>query len=318
MLWLAAVAAPRAATVSESFATNPLPRGWHIFGDTNLFFWNPTNQNLNVTWDSSRTNSYFYVPLGTILNRQDDFSAAFDLKLLDVLAGVNPNKSSTFQLALGFLNLADATRTNFFRGNGHASPNLVEFDFFPETGFSPTVWPSFWSTNSTLSYNGPEDFTIIDLPIGPVMRVTMAYAASNSTLITSITTNGVSIGTIHNVKLSATFTDFRAGAWAVESYSDAGQDPQYGGSLLAHGIVDNFLINVPPPPVTNIIGTFSNAVWQVQFLSRSNWFYTLERSLDLQAWTASSTASGNGSNLILQDANGPAAKAFYRVRAERP
>jgi len=84
--------AARAATIGENFATNPLLRGWRVFGNTNLFRWNAAGQNVGVTWDSSHTNSYFYMPLGTILNRQDDFSVAFDLQLIDVAAGVNPEK----------------------------------------------------------------------------------------------------------------------------------------------------------------------------------------------------------------------------------
>src|SRR5439155_11928540 len=157
------------------------------------------------------------------------FSLAFDLELMDIAGGVDPNKPSTFELALGFLNLVDAAKPNFFRGNGAESPNLVEFDFFPDTGFGPTIWPSMWSTNSRLNYNGAGDYSILPLPTGISMRLTMSYTASNATLATSITTNGVPIGTLNNVKLSPSFTDFRTGAFAIESYSDAGQDPRLGG-----------------------------------------------------------------------------------------
>src|SRR5208283_6228045 len=73
-----------AATLTENFSTDPLQNGWQIFGNTNLFQWNATNQNLAVTWDSSQTNSYFYHPLGTVLTRNDDFSIAFDLQLNEV------------------------------------------------------------------------------------------------------------------------------------------------------------------------------------------------------------------------------------------
>ena len=66
---------------TENFSADPLQNGWQIFGDTNLFQWDSTNQNLDVTWDSSQTNSYFYNPLGTILAKSDDFSLSFDLQL---------------------------------------------------------------------------------------------------------------------------------------------------------------------------------------------------------------------------------------------
>ena len=308
-----------AATFTENFASDPLTRGWRASGDTNLFHWNSANQNLGVTWDSSRPNSFFCLPVGTILNRNDDFSVAFDLELADVAAGVDPNKPSTFELAIGFLNLVDATKASFFRGNSAYSPNLVEFDFFPDTGFGATIWPSLWSTNSSLNYNGSTDYTILDLSIGVLMRVTISYTAGNRTLATSITTNGTSIGSIHNVMLSSSFTDFRVGAFAVESYSDAGQDPQYGGSLLAHGTVDNIAITVPPPPVQQLAGKFISNQWQITFVSRTNWLYTLERSPDFQSWLeASASANGNGTNMNLLDATPMPGAAFYRVRAERP
>jgi hypothetical protein len=307
------------STITETFASNPLTHGWRIFGQTNLFVWNSANQNLSVTWDSSQPNSYFYIPLGTILNRQDDFSMALDLQLSDIAGGVNPAKPFTFELAMGFLNSVNATETNFFRGNGSASPNLVEFDFFPDTGYGPTIWPALWSTNSVLNFNGAWDYTILDLPVGVWMHITMTYTASNQTLSTRITTNGVPIGAIGSVTNNPRFTDFRAGAFAIESYSDAAQNPQDSGSLLAHGIVDNLVITIPPPPIQMMAGKFVSNAWQVSFLNRTNWVYTLERSTNLQPWAvASATISGNGTNLTLYDSNAVPAKAFYRVRAERP
>ncbi|MGD0745967.1 MAG: hypothetical protein ABSA45_12510, partial [Verrucomicrobiota bacterium] len=101
----------------------------------------------------------------------------------------------------------------------------------------------------------------------------------------------------------------------VCSYSDAGAD----GSLFAQGTMDNFVVTVPPPPVQNFIGSFTNGVWQAQFLSRSNWLYTLQRSAELQSWTdASPIMPGNATNLILQDAGPPPDKSFYRISAQRP
>src|SRR6266567_4657432 len=149
----------RAGTLQEDFSTDPAARDWRVFGDTNLFSWDAANQQLQVTWDSSQPNSYFYHPLGTTLSRNDDFSLAFDLRLADITPGVNTNKSGGFELAVGLLNFSEATLTNFLRGTGTDSPDLVEFDFFPDTGFGPTLWPTIISTNSAYSYNGPGDFT---------------------------------------------------------------------------------------------------------------------------------------------------------------
>jgi hypothetical protein len=302
-------------TFTEDFAGPPSLRGWHIFGDTNLFNWDGSK--LAVTWDSSHTNSYFYFPVGTILSRHDDFSMALDLELTDVAAGINPAKSSTFELAFGFLNLVNVTKSNFFRGNGALSPNLVEFDYFPDTGFGPTIWPSICSTNSVLNYNGPSDYTLLSLPEGVAMRIALVYTASNRTLTTSIKTNGVAVGQIHNVALTSGFTDFRVGAFAIESYSDAGQDPQYGGSLLAHGSVDNITLTVPAPPIQQLALNLVSNQWQISFISRTNWLYALQRTTDLLNWSGVATAAGTGSSLILADTQSSSDHAFYRVTASR-
>jgi hypothetical protein len=316
VLFLAACVAASlagAATFQEDFSADPLSRGWRVFGNTNLFHWNPADQDFEVTWDSSQTNSYFQFPLGTILGRDDDFSFSLDLRLDDITPGVNPAKPWTFEVAFGLQNSADAQKPTFLRGKKPA--NLAEFDFFPDTGYGATVWPAYWSTNSTPNYNGASDYTVVDLPLGVVLHITLAYSAGTQTMLTTITANGVGIGPIHPVPINSNFTDFRLGTFAIESYSDAGQT----GSLLAHGVVDNVVVNVPPPPVANLCGNMINGVWQAQFVSRTNWVYTLECTKDFQSWTAASTTTrGNGAILVLPATNLPPAGTFYRVRAERP
>jgi len=58
-LFMAAAFVMEAAVISENFSSNPNSREWRKFGNTNLFLWNASNQNLEVTWDSSQSNSYF-------------------------------------------------------------------------------------------------------------------------------------------------------------------------------------------------------------------------------------------------------------------
>ena len=71
--------------------------------------------------------------------------------------------------------------------------------------------------------------------------------------------------------------------------------------------------------IKNLAGGFQGGQWRAQFLSCSNWLYTLQRTANFQSWTNVSTATaGNGMNLLLQDTNPPAGRAFYRVKAERP
>ena len=118
--------ASTAATIHEDFSTDPAAQGWSVFGDTRLFRWSAINQNLEVTWDSSKPNSYFYIPIGTVLTRNDDFAFEFDLQLSDIGTG---NMPGPFELGIGFLNLAAATNASFQRAV--YSPNLAEFDYYP-------------------------------------------------------------------------------------------------------------------------------------------------------------------------------------------
>ncbi|HEY5909125.1 MAG TPA: hypothetical protein VJA21_00825 [Verrucomicrobiae bacterium] len=306
----------RAGTIQHDFSSDPALAGWQTFGDRNLFAWDATSQNLRVTWDSSRPNSYFYHPLGTILARDDDFSLAFDLRLDDIGVGIESNKVYAFELAIGLLNLREATRTNFLRGTGTDSPNLVELDYFRDAGFGATLWPQIVSSNSVFNYNGPGDYSLLELTTGDLFHVVMTYSASNSTLATTLTRNGAPFGPVNSVVLSTNFTDFRVDAFSISSYSDAGDDYD---SVLAHGIVDNVAITTPAPPVANMTGGFTNGLWQVRFDSLNAWRYTLERTEDFGSWsTASPTLGGNGTLLSLEDSNPPHSRAFYRVRAERP
>jgi hypothetical protein len=71
--------------------------------------------------------------------------------------------------------------------------------------------------------------------------------------------------------------------------------------------------------VKNLTGGFQGGQWQAQFLSCSNWLYSLERSPDLQHWiTVTAGISGNGTNVIIGNATPPADKSFYRIRADQP
>ena len=305
-----------AVTFQEDFAANPATRSWRAFGDGSLFRWNNTDQNLEVTWDSSRPNSYFAWPLQTVLSRSDDFSFDFDLRLNYIGVGTTPGKPFTFQLAIGFINLAEATATNFLRGTGTDSPDLVEFDYFPDSGFGATVSPTMISSNVQFasSFNFPLELTTNDS-----FHVMMSYTASNQTLLTALTRNGAVFGPIQDVTLDSNFTDFRADHFALSSYSDAGQDPQFAGSILAHGVVDNIVLRVPDPAVHDLAGAIASGAWQIEFMAQTNWLYALQRTENFQAWTTvSPVTAGVNQRLTLADTNGMAANAFYRVRAQRP
>src|ERR1017187_2756426 len=135
-LWgLVAASTGGAATLQEDFFSDPLQNSWKTFGETNLFRWDSTNQNLDVTWNSYQTNSFYCHSLGTIVSKSDDFSLSFDLQLSDINLGVTSGKTNAFELVVGFINLISATNTNLERGIGvnatYGARNTFEFDYFP-------------------------------------------------------------------------------------------------------------------------------------------------------------------------------------------
>jgi hypothetical protein len=318
------VSTATATTITENFATNPAADGWQIFGNTSLFQWDPTNQLLDVTWDSSQPNSYFYYPLGTILGSDDDFQVSFDLQFSNIVAGVNSNKPDALEVGVGFLNFAQATN-GIVRGSPAFPPaypdpqNIVEFDYFPEFtdpdfGFiAASIAPTMISSDYEFDGAFDDFFTMTN---GVSYNVQMAYTSSNQTLTTSLTLTGQT-----NVLITASATlsgtnDFRVDTFSVSSYSDIG-DPY--DSLFGQGTVGNLVITIPPPPVQNFTGGMTNGNWQVQFASRTNWLYTLVRTADFQSWSPASTPTpGNGTTLSLQDTNSPPNSAFYRVLAQKP
>ena len=307
------------ATLQEDFSANPALSGWRVFGNTNLFAWDQTNQSLRVTWDSSQTNSYFHHALGTILTKEDDFELEFDLRILDIATNT---KSGPFQIAISLLNIAQATSTNLERGTGvdavHGPRDIVEFDYFPAgyyAGFgdvAPSISPTIVSSENVFA----SGFDLLELTTNDLYHIVLTYSASNQILHTEITSNSLPFGPVADVSLGTNFSDFRVDTFAISSYSDFGDDYD---SVLAHGVIDNVLVTLPPPPVDRISISLGSNSWLVGFSTQTNWLYTLERTKDLQVWTAvSSSILGTGKDLILQDTNPPQPMAFYRVGAQKP
>ena len=295
--------------LAEDFEANPLDRGWRTRGDTSLFAWNATNQNLEVTWDSGHSNSFFYYPLNRVLSKRDAFHLQFDLRLQDIAAGVRPDRPFAFEVAVGFVNHLQAFDPAFERGTATRSPNLVEFDYFPDTGFGATVSPVIVSTNGQFipSFTFP-------LPITPgeVFRIGLDYSPQTQTLNTVMFRNGAPVGPITPVVLGTNFTDFRVDTLAISSYSDTGAD----GSILAHGAIDNLRLTLPELPIRALVAQLKQGTWTVNFQGAPEWSYSLERSADLATWTSIARSTSPATNVELSDPAPPAARAFYRVSAE--
>jgi hypothetical protein len=299
-----------AATITEDFSADPLQNGWQIFGNTNLFQWDSANQNLDVTWDSSQTNSYFYKPLGTILAKSDDFSLSFDLQLNDITWNGSP------ELSIGLFHFSDAINPAFSRPSAN-TPNLFEFDYFPDNGIGqPAIVATLTDTNVNSAHKKDFYFAYDNQPLanGVVYHMVLTHAAGQPTISGEVSVNG-QLYTSLPIVFAGPITNFLIDTISISSYDNP------GSLLLAHGTVDNIVVTLPPPPTQNFSGAFSNNVWLAQFISQSNWLYTLQRSADLQSWSdisASTSIAGNGTNLFLPDGNPPPDKSFYRIRADRP
>lgn len=322
---LVGMAAPVCAVdLTESFGSDPSGRGWRMVGDASLFRWDAPRAALAVTWDSSRSNSFFHLPLGTVLGRTDAFSLTFSLHLQDIRIGSTPGKPMEFPIAIGLIHRQITTNASAYRGAGVSSvygvKNLVEWNFFPDGGFGDTWATTVVSSNNVFAYG--HTFPVPLIP-GDHYQVSLAYTPSNQLLRTTALRNGQPMDALESVSLAA-LPDFRVDAFSITSYSDAVQigPPAYHGSVLAHGWIDDVVVSLPPPPVTGLVLQRTGEIREASFIAQSGWTHQLERSLNLSRWQAASApAPGTGARTTLRDTNAPApalAGAFYRIRSERP
>jgi hypothetical protein len=304
----------------EDFSSDPAARGWEVRGDAALFHWLPESGELGVTWDSSRPNSFFARRLPQPLTEQDDFSFGFNLQLDQVEVGFDPNKPGTFQIALGLIRLAEASAPGFQRGVFLRCTNLVEWTWFGAAqGISSSVSPVIVPADGRLPW-GYRD-TFLELMPGVRYGFEMAYTASDRTLRLSMTEDGEPGPELQPVRLPANFTRFQVDALSVHSYSDAGQDPRFAGSVRARGRLDAIHWTVPPDPVGRVQWVHEPERTGLRVESRQGWTYRVEVSGDWTHWVVvGGPLAGSGQSLVLP-VPGPASGTeaqFYRVRAERP
>ncbi len=308
-----------ASTITEAFETDPLTGGWEIHNDASLFVWNSANQNLQVTWDSSKTNSYMRLPIPEMTSEQD-FSVSLDLLMHEIEIGTTEGRPSTFQFAFGFHHRAEADASNFFRGTGADTPNLAEFNFLPDSGFGPTLWPAMFPTNGLMNYGSPSDFGLVEVPVDVPMRVTLSYTATDHTLEIHIRTNGVTLGEIVRAPLIETniHMGFVLDAFSISSYSDEGQFPsEFEGSIFALGTIDNIQLTLPDSSAFSASGALVAGRWEQTVIGRMGWFYTLQASTDLKNWAdVSAEVEGADAAMTLSPSE-PETNVlrFFRVKA---
>ncbi len=311
--------------VTETFDSDPLQNGWEPLGDASLFSWDAEAQRLIAQWDSSRPNSYFAHPLGKTIDVTEDFTIAFDLTFESIEIGTTENKAFTFPIAIGLVNLAQATRTDYFRGTGidsvHGPKGVVEWNYLPDSGFGATVSSGLISQDNQWAF---QNSFPLELSTGTDYHVRMQYDAEAGILATTMTANGIPFGPIMDASLDdifgnpleGGFTSLEVDTFAISSYSDEGQSPpEFAGSIQARGFLDNISVSADSAPsIAGIQVTDSEIVLEFEaFVGQRYW---LEQSTDLTNWMTlqHQSPSETGTAQWRIEKAGPI--GFFRLRAE--
>jgi len=322
--------ASAAGMVIEEDFSQPLDQdgGWKTHGNAGLFSRDELNQRLDVTWDSSQPNSYFYRPLDLPLTKNDSFSLQFSLQIDELEIGTSPDKPFTFPIAVGLIRMKDAFRDDFYRGAGMHQQwgprGLFEWAYHADSGFGATISSGFVSTDNQWAMQHTFPF---ELQAGALYQITLSYEAATQELKTFMSEDGVPLGPIHTASLSEFygaptegFTDLNVDALALMSYGDQGQpSPEFAGSVLATGSVDD--IHFQRSQTTGsgsrlLPGASAMELWVDASEGVACW---LEKTLDFEHWETrgflmpDQTASQRMKDLGTNDPHG-----FYRVHFQQP
>lgn len=288
-----------------------------MWGDSSLFRWDAAGQRLEVTWDSGRTNSFFALPLPSVLTATNDFGFSFELTLESHAVGVLPGQPGTFQIAAGLVRRADVLATNYSRGSFPGPRNTVEWTWFGEAGaVAASVSPVVIPADGRLPWGYADSF--LTLEPGRRYRFGLAYTAQDRTARVRMEVDGAPGPQVLDVVLPSGFTRFEVDAFAVSSYSGAGQNPLYAGSVQARGWIDDITLTVPGPSVVQ--PRLRARDGGVVLEGIAGWRYRLEASGNLVDWSAvSEVVAGKSGELELPDLrDGWFPSQFYRVVAQRP
>lgn len=297
----------------EEFDHDPTQHGWQAVGAADLFQWEAIAGTLRVHWDSSRSNSFFVLPLGTTLSTADPFAFEFEITLDSVGPRV-PERPSILQVAAGLVRrdlLPDGMPA---RLTGSAR-DLVEWDWFPASdipgfGGSPDVIsPAVFGDAGTRAFSFDNYFNPGD---GATWRVRMTNDPVRRVVETRLWRNGVEQGPVNPVRLTAAFGDTQVDSFAVINWSEASTRSD---SLEAVGHLDHIRLQFPDPPLGPVT---MQSPGVVAFNGAAGWTFTLLASGDLIHWAEVASAPGTGGAMVLADPrDGVYATQFYRVRADR-
>ena len=297
----------------EEFDQDPTQHGWEAVGVAELFQWESGAGTLRVHWDSSRSNSFFVLPLGTTLSTADPFAFEFEITLDSVGPRVS-ERPSILQVAAGLVR-RDLLPDGMPARLAGSARDLVEWDWFPASdipgfGESPDVIsPAVFGDGGSRAFSFDNYFNPGD---GATWRVRMTNDPVRRIVETQLWRNGIEQGPVNPVRLTGAFGDALVDSFAVINWSEA---PTRLDSLEAVGHLDHIRLQFPDPPL-GAVTLQSQGV--VAFNGAVGWTFTLLASGDLSHWTELASTPGTGGTMVLGDPrDGVYATQFYRVRADR-
>jgi hypothetical protein len=294
---------------------------WFAAGATNLF--TRTDQGISVSWDSAQPNSYFYFPLGFSLTRADDFDLILVFRVDALELGTTPGKPDTFEIAAGLLNLTNALDSQFFRGAGidalHGPRNLLEFDYFPASGFiTATVAPTIATSANKILFSDNHPF---ELELDSYYKVQMRFTSPDQTLRSRIwqsqSTNFSGDGTdLKPLLLSTNYGDFSVDALALMNYSDRDQSPpQFSGSLKGSGLFPQIEVIVYNRPAMHIAQRMNGT--EITFETALGWRYQLQSKAAESVWQDIGTPLEGTNQAVSLPIEESSASALFRVKAQK-
>jgi hypothetical protein len=297
----------------EEFDQDPAQHGWQSVGASELFRWEPNPGTLRVHWDSSRSNSFFVLPLGFTLTTAEPFSFEFELTMDSVGPRVT-ERPSILQVAAGLVR-RDLLPDGMPARLAGSARNLVEWDWFPASdipgfGGSPdAISPAVFGDTGSRAFSFDNFFNPGD---GATWRVRLTNDPVHRVVETRLWRNGIEQDPVNPVRLPATFGESVVDSFAIINWSESGTRLD---SLEAVGHVDHVRLQLPDPPL-GIVTMRSQGV--VTFNGAAGWTFTLMASGDLIHWSDVASAPGAGGAMQLTYLrDGVYAIQFYRVRANR-
>jgi hypothetical protein len=200
---------------------------------------------------------------------------------------------------------------NFFLGGTNAtsllsqrldlSPFATDLDDpgvdFALSGWFGGVGAQADSASLTVRFLNASNVLLGSQTVGPVT----AAERGGVTGLLERSTNGV-------VPAGTRLAEFTLTAQATNNANDA--------------LADNLSFVLAPradPPPEIVAAGFDEGAWRVEFASRTNRVYELERCERFDAWQAPvASTNGTGARLALSDPAPPPGQAFYRITCRRP